>query len=213
MPSTIEDAARKVGEDLAPTRSAPSARWRWGTVVQVDQAGTMTVEVAGTPLVGIRCARHVMGAQVGDRVRVAYYGTDAVVDAVRATETMAAIPTIEGELDAASKEAWLSALGLGAPYTQNYGDWVNLFCWGHIGILTVVKQVTLSGSWVNVDICTVPEGYRPSRDSYVAANWQGSTAGNVTLHIDPSGVVQARVRGGTNPNATSYVSGTLVWAY
>ena len=210
---SVEQSAQSIADALAPAPSIPSARWRWGTVRSVNSTGTMNVEVGGAVMPSIRCAQHVMGANVGDRVRVMFLGTEAIVDAVRATEAMAAIPTIDGELDAASKEAWLSALGLGAPYAQNYGDWVNLFCWGHIGILTVVKQVTLSGSWVNVDICTVPEGYRPSRDSYVAANWQGSTAGNVTLHIDPSGVVQARVRGGTNPNATSFVSGTLVWAY
>lgn len=116
-------------------------------------------------------------------------------------------------LDDASKAAWLSALGLDAPYTQNYGNWVNLFCWGHIGILTVVKEITLNNSWASVDICTVPSQFKPSVDSYVTANWQNTTANNVTLHIDTNGLVQARVRGGTNPNATSFVSGTLIWMY
>lgn len=82
----IEKSAQDIADALAPAPSAPSARWRWGTVKSVSEFGTMNVEVGGFELVGIRAARHCMGASVGDRVRVSYYGTDAVVDAVRATD-------------------------------------------------------------------------------------------------------------------------------
>ena len=117
-------------------------------------------------------------------------------------------------LDATAKAAWLAALGLGAPYHQYFGDWVNLHCWGHIAVLTVTKSVVLNGLWASADICTVPEQYRPSHDSYVSANLQDSVNNNVTLYIGTNGVVQAKVRGGTSPGSTAhYVNGTLVWSY
>ena len=102
MPSGIEMSAQSIADALAPTQTAPSARWRWGTVKSVSEYGTMNVEVGGSELVGIRCAQHVMGAQVGDRVRVLYCGTEAMVDAIRATDST---PHIDAQ-------AWLDALGI-----------------------------------------------------------------------------------------------------
>ena len=212
MHSEIEMSAQAIADALAPTQTTPSARWRWGTVKSVSEYGTMNVEVGGSELVGIRCAQHVMGAQVGDRVRVLYCGTEAMVDAVRASSALMSVPS--PSMDADTQAAWLDALGLGAPYHQYFGDWVNLHCWGHIAILTVTKSVVLNGSWASADICTVPEQYRPSHDSYVSANLQDSVNNNVTLYIGTNGVVQAKVRGGTSPGSTAhFVSGTLVWSY
>lgn len=94
MPSGIEMSAQSIADALAPTQTAPSARWRWGTVKSVSEYGTMNVEVGGSELVGIRCAQHVMGAQVGDRVRVLYCGTEAMVDAVRASSELMSLPSI-----------------------------------------------------------------------------------------------------------------------
>ena len=114
-----------------------------------------------------------------------------------------------------NKNAWLQALGLGSVYHQNFGDYVNLYCWGHIAILTVTKSVVLNGNWATANICTIPAGYRPTvTDLYAAANLQPTNYGNVTLYISTNGVVQAKVRGGTSPGADSYfVNGTLIWAY
>ena len=70
MGSLVDASAREIADALAPAQQIPSARWRWGTVVAVGSYGTMDVSVGGTTLFGIRCAQHVMGAQVGDRVRV-----------------------------------------------------------------------------------------------------------------------------------------------
>lgn len=78
-------SAQAIADALAPTQQAPSARWRWGTVVSVANDGTMNVSIGGSTVAGVRCAQHVMGAQVGDRVRVLYCGTECMVDAVRAT--------------------------------------------------------------------------------------------------------------------------------
>ncbi len=89
MASMVDASAQAIAEALAPSPSAPAARWRWGTVVSVGNSGTMNVSIGGATVAGIRCAQHVMGAQVGDRVRVLYCGTEAIVDAVRATSSQA----------------------------------------------------------------------------------------------------------------------------
>lgn len=102
MGSLVDASAREIADALAPAPQIPSARWRWGTVVAVGSYGTMDVSVGGTTLYGIRCAQHVMGAQVGDRVRVLYLGTEAMVDAIRAADSEPHI----------NVQAWLDALGL-----------------------------------------------------------------------------------------------------
>lgn len=99
MGSLVDASAREIADVLAPAQQIPSARWRWGTVVAVGSSGTMDVSVGGTTLFGIRCAQHVMGAQVGDRVRVLYCGAEAIVDAVRASSALMSLPstaTIDG---------------------------------------------------------------------------------------------------------------------
>lgn len=212
MPSLIDQSAQAIADALAPSPQTPSARWRWGTVVSVNNSGTMNVSIGGATVPSVRCAQHVMGAQVGDRVRVLYCGTEAIVDAVRATSALMSVPS--PSMDADTQAAWLDVLGLGAPYFQNYGDYVNLYCWGHIAILTVTKSVVLNGSWASADICTVPEQYRPSRDLYASATLQDISTGNIALYIGTDGVAQAKVRGGTSPGSSAhYVCGTLVWSY
>lgn len=102
MPSLIDQSAQAIADALAPSPQAPSARWRWGTVVSVSNSGTMNVSIGGATVPGIRAAQHVMGAQVGDRVRVLYCGTECMVDAIRATDS-------EPHIDA---QEWLAALGI-----------------------------------------------------------------------------------------------------
>lgn len=85
MADLVNDSAQAIADALAPSPQAPSARWRWGSVASVNADGTMNVSVGGATVPSIRCAQHVMGAQVGDRVRVLYCGTECMVDAVRAT--------------------------------------------------------------------------------------------------------------------------------
>lgn len=85
MPSIVSEAAQAVADSIAAPPDAPSARWRWGTAVAVNPDGTMDVEVAGATLQGVRCLEAAMGASAGDRVRVAYLGTESVVDGIRAT--------------------------------------------------------------------------------------------------------------------------------
>lgn len=102
MANLVDASAQAIADALAPSPQAPSARWRWGTVVSVGNDGTMNVSIGGATVAGIRCAQHVMGAQVGDRVRVLYCGTEAMVDAIRATDS-------EPHIDA---QEWLDALGI-----------------------------------------------------------------------------------------------------
>lgn len=98
MASMVDSSAQAIAEALAPSPSAPAARWRWGTVVSVSNSGTMNVSIGGATVAGIRCAQHVMGAQVGDRVRVMYCGTEAIVDAVRASARLMTLPKISNSL-------------------------------------------------------------------------------------------------------------------
>lgn len=102
MPSDVELSAMDIAEALAPSPQSSAARWRWGTLSAVNDDGTMNVLIGGAMVVGLRAAQHVMGAQVGDRVRVLYLGTEAIVDAIRATD---GTPHIDAQ-------EWLDALGI-----------------------------------------------------------------------------------------------------
>ena len=93
MADLVNASAQAIADALAPTPQAPAARWRWGSVVSVNADGTMNVSIGGATVPGVRCAQHVMGAQVGDRVRVLYCGTECMVDAVRATSALMSLPT------------------------------------------------------------------------------------------------------------------------
>lgn len=101
MADLVNASAQAIADALAPSPQAPAARWRWGTVVSVNADGTMNVSIGGATVPSIRCAQHVMGAQVGDRVRVLYCGTECMVDAIRAADS-------EPHIDA---QEWLDALG------------------------------------------------------------------------------------------------------
>lgn len=85
MADLVNASAQAIADALAPSPQAPAARWRWGTVVSVNADGTMNVSIGGATVPSIRAACHTMTAQVGDRVRVMYCGTECMVDAVRAT--------------------------------------------------------------------------------------------------------------------------------
>lgn len=114
-------SAQAIADALAPTPQAPSARWRWGTVVSVGSGGTMNVSIGGSTVAGVRCAQHVMGANVGDRVRVLYCGTEAMVDAVRASAKLMSLPRIGGSL-------WVDSPNLDrdgdAPSSSQYSNYI-----------------------------------------------------------------------------------------
>lgn len=95
---SIGSSAQAIAEALAPQARMPSARWRWGTVASVSESGTMSVSIGGATVPGLRCAAHVMGARAGDRVRVMFCGTEALVDAVRAASGLLGLPDVEARI-------------------------------------------------------------------------------------------------------------------
>lgn len=102
----VEGAAQAIADALAPTQQPPSARWRWGTVVSVQDDGTITAAVGGTTVAGIRASQQAMGAAAGDRVRICYIGTEAFADSLRASSKLIRLPSIEA-----------GSLALGSPLT------------------------------------------------------------------------------------------------
>ena len=186
MASLVDESANAIAEALSPIPVAPSARWRWGTVKAITEYGTMNVEVGGSILLGIRASRHCMSAKVGDRVRVSYYGTEALVDAIRATERFS-----EGEVTAES--AW-------TPY------------WSWLKKKNGVVSCTIQGqvknqiaAWSNfsVQIATLPDGYRPSDYyNFLAVAQVSSSPIPVLMQVTPAGGVYVRTFGTALPAST-----------
>lgn len=189
MFSEVERSALDIADMLAPSKAIPSARWRWGTVRSVNGSGTMNVEVGGATMPSIRCARHVMGANVGDRVRVMFLGTEAIVDAVRATEAMASIPTIDGAMDDASKAAWRTALAPDVLYEHAFPTGT--------GVTAAATSITLSASAAdytylriiftnNAELYKSIEVYQPDGKSVVLDLVTGSASGTATIWLKGS---------------------------
>ena len=186
---SVEQSAQSIADALAPAPSIPSARWRWGTVKSVNDSGTMNVEVGGAVMPSIRCAQHVMGANVGDRVRVMFLGTEAIVDAVRATEAMASIPTIDGEVDDTSKTAWRTALAPDVLYEHAFPTGT--------GVTAAATSITLSASAAdysylriiytnNAELYSSVEVYQPNGKSVVLSILTGSQTGTSTIWLKGS---------------------------
>lgn len=86
MASQVDSAAAAIAAALAPQPPSQYARWRWGTVTAVNADGTMDVTIGGATLPSVRALSSALDAKVGDRVRVDYLGTDAVVAGIRAAD-------------------------------------------------------------------------------------------------------------------------------
>ena len=182
---SVEQSAQSIADALAPAPSIPSARWRWGTVKSVNDSGTMNVEVGGATMPSIRCAQHVMGANVGDRVRVMFLGTEAIVDAVRAASS-------EVSMNDAAREAWLAALGMDTETiyedatvsVKRFGRMVMVHAHG-------VTNTPASGvSIANVDLSAYKPSYNASAlvssagtDGHIARMWVNATDGRVYLNV------------------------------
>ena len=189
MGSLVDASAREIADALAPAQQIPSARWRWGTVVAVGSYGTMDVSVGGTTLFGIRCAQHVMGAQVGDRVRVLYCGTEAMVDAVRASSPLMSVPS--PSMDADTQAAWLDALGISELFhfeTVKSAE-------ASIGE-GAIREFTASIPTVTGMLCrgVVQSWFYGSGNPLIGASWR--TTADETVH--------ARVRANSSSTITVY---------
>jgi hypothetical protein len=182
----IEQSAQNIADALAPSAQSPAVKWWWGTVVAVGEHGTMDVAVGGSTLYGIRASRHCMSAKVGDRVRVSYYGTEALVDAIRATERFS-----EGEVTAES--AWTP-----------YWSWLEK----KDGVVSCTIQGQLANqiaAWSNfsVQIATLSDGYRPSDYyNFLAIAQVSSSPIPVLMQVAPTGGVYVRTFGTALPAST-----------
>lgn len=180
----LDESVQNIAGALKPSNQEPSARWRWGTVESVTENGTMNVNVGGTSLMGIRAAQHCMGAQVGDRVRVAYYGTDAVVDAVRATSS--AVETVYETSDVTVKR---------------WGRLVMVHCHG------IYATPGSGNAWANIDLSEFKPSYNvstlvtePGATGHIARLWVAAANGKVYLNQ-------------VNSTAAANWYGTLVYIY
>lgn len=85
MPSQVELAAQRIATALAPETQQGGVMWRWATVTAVNDDGTIDIDVGGTEVESVRALASATMAQAGDRVRLDYLGSDAVVTGVLAT--------------------------------------------------------------------------------------------------------------------------------
>ena len=164
----IEQSAQSIADALAPTAQSPAVKWRWGTVEAVGEHGTMDVAVGGSTLYGIRASRHCMSAKVGDRVRVSYYGTEALVDAIRATESEQ--PYLQfREVASESQSIASGAIGdydIEAPLIDGYTLRGAIQTWP-----TGSGSVILSAS------------YRSSTDNHMHVRARANVASNAAVHM------------------------------
>ena len=165
MPSLVSDAAQAIADVLAQQPEAPSARWRWGTVSAVNADGTMDVEIAGTTITGIRCMEAATGAASGDRVRIAYLGTEAVVDGVRAT--VGGTTTVSDIISSASGFTCTVA-----SFKTAGGVAMVDLTFSHTSNLSANTQYTMG---------TLKDGYRPAIAAYGGLIMNQSEYGNVVL--------------------------------
>ena len=165
MPSIVSEAAQAVADSIATPPDAPSAKWRWGTAVAVNADGTMDVEIAGATLQGIRCMEAAMGASAGDRVRVAYLGTESVVDGIRAT--VGGTTTVSDIIASASG------------FTCTVASFRTA---GGVAMvdLTFNHSSNLSAN-TNYTMGTIKAGYRPAIAAYGGLIMNQSEYGNVVL--------------------------------
>lgn len=165
MPSIVTEAAQSIADALAPSPQTPYARWRWGTVEAVNSDGTMDVNIAGASIYGMRCMESAMGASAGDRVRISYLGTEAVVDGVRADR--GGTTTVSDIITSASGFTCTVA-----SFKTAGGVAMVDLTFSHTSNLSANTQYTMG---------TLKEGYRPAIAAYGGLIMNQSEYGNVVI--------------------------------
>lgn len=192
----VEGAAQAIADALAPTQSAPSARWRWGTVVSVQDDGTITATVGGTEVAGIRASQQAMGAEAGDRVRICHIGTEAFADSLRASSKLIKLPSIEapsfngfrGRINLSSADDidalyttgiyYIGSTGVGGTLPSGITAYFSLIAMGggaETSSSYVGKQMILGGSGV-----VWTRSYSGSPRAWSA--WAQMVSGSVAVH-------------------------------
>ena len=186
MPSLVELAAARIAEVTAPESQQSAVKWRWGTVEAVNADGTMDVDIAGSTVPSVTALYSATSASVGDRVRVDYLGTDAVVTGVRATSgpPQREDGTIERNTSNCSSlgTSWLSRKG---------------------GVVSVsfidAKLANALASSGNVVVATLPAGFRPRANRYICCIEKAGLWARITA----SGEVRI-----SNRTGASYAAGS-----
>lgn len=188
MPSLVDLAASRIAEATAPQGQQTAVKWRWGTVEAVNADGTMDVDIAGSTVPSVTALASATSAAAGDRVRVDYLGTDAVVAGVRATSGPPEREdgTIERNTSNCSSlgTSWLSAKN------------------GVVALSFIDAKLTnalASGS--NVVIATLPAGFRPRANRYICCIEKAGLWARITA----SGEVRI-----SNRTGASYAAGSTV---
>lgn len=136
--------------------------------MSVNNTGTMNVSIGGATVPGIRAAQHCMGAQVGDRVRVMYCGTEAMVDAVRGTSVPSDPVLFHFETVTSSSASVAS--GSVVEFTATIPAVSGMTCRG-------ATQVWTSGTGTTI----VGAPWRSTADSMIHSKVRGNVASNVSV--------------------------------
>lgn len=188
MPSLVDLAASRIAEVTAPQSQQTAVKWRWGTVEAVNADGTMDVDIAGSTVPSVTALASATSAVAGDRVRVDYLGTDAVVAGVRATSGPPEREdgTIERNTSNCSSlgTSWLSAKN------------------GVVALSFIDAKLTNAlASDGNVVIATLPAGFRPRANRYICCIEKAG----IWARITASGEVRI-----SNRTGASYAAGSTV---
>ena len=163
----VNDAVWAVTEALAPDAARQGMGWRWGDVVAVNADGTLTVTIGGATVDSVISTAAVAGASAGDRVLVAYLGSEAV--ALATTETTRTLT------------------GTGTNYFHAHGTTATLMSAG----------TSPSAQWGSATVCTIPEGWRPWTPLYFPCVKDGAIVSDTYLIIATDGTVTIQNAGGT----------------
>ena len=188
MPSLVDLAASRIAEATAPQSQQSAVRWRWGTVEAVNADGTMDVDIAGSTVPSVTALASATSAAAGDRVRVDYLGTDAVVAGVRATSG----PPEREDGTIERNTSTCSTLGTSWISAKN----------GVVALSFIdAKMTNALASGSNVVIATLPAGFRPRANRYICCIEKAGLWARITA----DGEVRI-----SNRTGASYAAGSTV---
>ncbi len=180
---SVSDAVWAVTEALAPDAARQGMGWRWGDVVAVNADGTLTVTIGGVAVDSVISTAAVAVASAGDRVLVAYLGSEAVALATTATA-----------------ETTRTLGGTGTNYFHAHGTTATLMSAG----------TSPSAQWGSASVCTIPEGWRPWTPLYFPCVKDGAIVSDTYLIIATDGTVTIQNAGGTQAARNYWCTAT--WA-
>lgn len=222
MDRQIEEAAQEIARALAPSQQPAAARWRWGTVTAANSDGTVDVRVGGSVMPSVRTLASALGAKVGDRVRVDYLGTDAVVVGIRAADNRPLLVRDLGTNPVSSTAedtdptwaalgsglAWYDAAGLLNGQPSQYGFVLSATTGNDVGQLFKTQRdggLYLRGG-------NASGGFGPWRViPYVSVFYASNNRATITLARDVRHLLISAHNSTANLNGISMVTGSTVF--